>query len=116
MPHVFTVTERRVTFRYKDRFKYEDQWQQLEKPFTLKILGGRVVQPDDDERGPTVYNRVVAPRGVTLAEVQRALKDEYDSYGCHHEYDCCGCSSTRTDVKHIRGREFLMTRRVSYNI
>lgn len=56
--------------------------------------------------GGTYLMTAKIPAGQDPAASKQALEDHYTRWGCSHEYDCCGCVSTRARVKQITARTF----------
>lgn len=107
----------RKTNQYVGQYSHLDKWG---TPITAKQLASRrlALSPEDEDMccGPTYMSRVIAPRGhKDRKEFVRALEDEFSSWGCACAHDCCGCASYSATARHIRGREYSLRVRVSYN-
>lgn len=108
----------RKTNHYVGTYSHLDEWG---PSMPAKQLAGRKIPPgpedDDMSSGPTYVSRVIAPRGHKDHKgFIRALQDEFSAWGCSHSHDCCGCPSYSATARHIRGREYSLRVRVSYNI
>ena len=106
----------------RTRTTYRDGWSHLNPErfvCNAKLLKPRVTHHEDCMEE---YTRLVAflevdDKSLSLGEVAPAIRDTLTYSGCRHEYDCCGCWSTRvTDVKRVgRGRfSVLLSRSRNY--
>jgi hypothetical protein len=107
----------RKTHQYIGPYNHLDEWG---TPIIAKRLAARRLPPDRDNDdmacGPSYVSRVISPRGHKDRKAFiRALEDEFTSWGCAHEHDCCGCANYRATGKHVRGREYLLRVDVRYN-
>lgn len=107
----------RLTNHYVGTYRHLDKWG---APIRAKKLAGKVIHPNaeaaDMSHGPTHVCRVIAPRGHTDRQAFiRALEDEFSAHDCAHTRDCCGCPSYSARARHIRGREYALRVRVTYN-
>ncbi|MBK4735958.1 hypothetical protein [Noviherbaspirillum pedocola] len=107
----------RLTHQYVGTYRHLDKWG---APIRAKKLAGKVIRSDaetaDMSKGSTHVCRVIAPSGLTDRKAFiRALEDEFSEHDCAHTRDCCGCPSYDARARHIRGREYLLRVRVSYN-
>lgn len=91
--------EIRLTRKYVGTYKHLDEHETIG---SLRRIGTEVVNtdgPDDgdctDSRRHTHHVIVEAP-GRSDDEISQALHDMHTSWGCAHEYDCCGCRSYMT--------------------
>lgn len=103
----------RLTHRYVGTYSHLDRHSHVAR---IKMTPGRVTQEGNGlDEGNTIVYHVRAPANVPLRKVMRAIEDTLSHQGCHHEYDCCGCASHYTRVKHLGNRRLLVRTRVSYN-
>lgn len=103
--------ERRLTRRYVDTFSHLDQWADAGRVKLTPLRQVRHGNGYDD--GGTYIRWATFPRN-TPVDV-RALEDTLSHWGCHHEWDCCGCQSISTSVVHRHGRRVVLSTRVSFN-
>ena len=61
----------------------------------------------------TQHGRI--PKGVNKRELAKAIVDTMSGSRCQHEYDCCGCATTRVEVKLLPKRRIFVHTAVSYN-
>lgn len=109
----------RLTHKYVDEWSHLDEWSNLDKggqTFTVKLLGGKCVQPPKgyDDGGGYRY-RVIGPKNVDQKALQRAITHTFNKWGCSHEHDCCGCLLTSARVDRVKRGIFTMLLRHSYN-
>jgi hypothetical protein len=134
MAHYQTLSER-LTHKYVGTWRHLDAWRDVARVKVLQpkkihaatrfaIANGlrhargldRAIDQLDPSDGPTYVHRVIAPRGWKDKDLMiRALQSEFSAWGCDHEYDCCGCASYSATARHIRGREYRVEIRVSFN-
>lgn len=99
--------ETRLTRRYVGTHKHLDAWRDVG---TAKVLPQRLVrQPRDEEAyydEGTYLVRARIPAGQDPKLSAQALADHFTTWGCSHEYDCCGCRSTTARVKRLSRRDF----------
>ena len=112
MSHIVHL-ERRITHRYVGTYQHLDEWRYVGK---AKVLAPRVIDEgnDYDDVGTYLMHAHI-PAGQDPKQTQRALADYFTSEGCAHEYDCCGCVSTRARVKRLTPRTFSILVRKSRN-
>lgn len=83
---------------------------------TVRVTPPRVVREGNGhDEGDTTVMHCRAPAGVDLKLLARAIADTLTSEGCSHEWDCCGCASYRTRVRHVGRRRLVISTRTSYN-
>lgn len=89
----------RLTHKYVGTYRHLDQWQTIG---SYELLASATSEPRDDDEPDitdprTTYNVVRVTPEPRFAHrtktIRRALIDEFTSWGCAHEYDCCGCRS-----------------------
>lgn len=84
----------RKTHKYVGTYSYLDEWEDIG---TTEQIGYQAEKPNDDEDDycepmTETYWLIVTPEeGATKDQIKEALRDTYTKWGCHHEYDCCGC-------------------------
>lgn len=106
--HTIQLFER-LTHRYNDPSL--DETRQVA---VVRVTPGRVIaQGNDYDEGDTTISHVRAPRGSK--NLSQALRDTLNSGGCHHEYDCCGCSSTFATVRKVSARDYVLKVSVRFN-
>lgn len=114
----FTTTlELRKTRRYVGTYQHEDEWETV---CPVKRLATKTFPPrrDDYDVGPTYVFRLVLPFRPTRAQnrqVLQAIHDSFSRFGCHHEYDCCGCASFSANGERVGTREYRVVMHTSYN-
>lgn len=97
----------RETRKYVGQWKHLDRWTDVGNYAVLGIATHE--RSEDNEpcisQGPVLtytLRIVLCPEILALplmeqdAKIAQALHDEFTSWGCDHEYDCCGCASTMT--------------------
>lgn len=96
----------RLTNTYVGSWQHLDKWESLG---SVDEIGQRQLPLSDDQQGD-----ITDPKGVEIFalvsseapddKIARALHDSYTSWGCSHEYDCCGCRSySAREVKRVTG-------------
>lgn len=50
-----------------------------------------------------------------IHEIEQAIRDSLSRRGCHHDYDCCGCTSVHARAKHVAGVVYAVTISTSRN-
>lgn len=105
--------ERRTSHRYVGTYQHLDSWVDVGK---AKVLAPRKVEDGNgyDEVG-TYLLRAIIPAGQDAEQSRRALQDHFTSEGCSHDYDCCGCLSTRAHARQVASRAFSIRVRYSRN-
>lgn len=110
--------ELRLTHRYVDTYSHLDEWRSFGAA-PARLTPPKMVDPGNgyDEGGTYLRWATLPrlPRRADRADAARALEDTLSSWGCHHEYDCCGCASYRTLVVRSKGRRVLLRTTVGYN-
>ena len=107
--------ERRLTHRYVGTYSHLDRWADV-SPQPARLTPARMVEESNGyDDGGTYHRWATLPVGVDRSAAVRALEDTLSRQGCAHEYDCCGCVSFSTRVKHRHGRRVLLVTRVSAN-
>jgi hypothetical protein len=110
---------RRLTHKYKQRFRDEDKFD-YDDVVVLKRLGGRYLWPyyadryddmklprhrakflkrnersyDPSDDGKSYFTVVNLTKGASDERVEQAIREEFSTGGCGHDYDCCGCGSS----------------------
>jgi len=103
----------RVTHRYVGTYRHLDEWRDVG---TATLTPARLVREAEDfDEGGTYLRWATFPRGQDIDASIRAVEDVLTSSGCAHEWDCCGCPSVYTRVKHRHGRRAVFETRVTYN-
>jgi hypothetical protein len=103
----------RMTHRYADGWRHLDQ---EEFVGTVKVLAPtRQTEPESYDEGGETRFRIVAPPALKGQDLSLAIRQTLSGSGCRHEYDCCGCASTRASVKRVSPREYAVRVAVSYN-
>lgn len=105
--------QRRLTHRYVGAYQHLDNWEYVGR---AKLLAPRLVDPgnDYDDAGTYLLHAKI-PVGQDAEKSRRALEDRFTRWGCAHDYDCCGCVSTRATVKRVTPRTFSVLVRKSRN-
>jgi hypothetical protein len=95
----------------------EDPSEGLTRAFVVSLTATQMLEARKSyRRNRANGNRNQASIPTTFAHwLRRAIEDHYSSYGCHHEYDCCGCASVYADARPTGRGEFSVKARVSYN-
>lgn len=104
------------SYRTKHGFKYPHMRPRLRKCEIRRRLREFYA---DSSVGDEQVMRVIAYgfKGMTSAEVCRAIEDEFSSHGCAHTYDCCGCASYSARCRYTgKGANYVLTIRVGYNL
>lgn len=100
---------KRLTHTYVGTYQHLDKWQWLG---SVDEIGSRELpdaEPDEadpcEPRAREVFVLVKdVADDVSESDIRQALHDTYTSWGCAHEYDCCGCRSYRAgDVERVTG-------------
>jgi hypothetical protein len=88
------------------------------EPIKVKVLAvsPKSYYPDDADGGYVRKTRVIVPRGLADAVVDRAIVDYFSYSNCTHQHDCCGCSHTRAIATKIKNRTWLMTLHTGFNL
>lgn len=97
--------EARVTNRYVGTCSHLDEWQHVGR---AKVMPQRLVRAGNghDDLG-TYLAHAWIPAGQDPELSRQALEDHFTSWGCAHEYDCCGCISSQARiVRQITPRTF----------
>jgi hypothetical protein len=97
-----TITlERRETFKYRDGWAYEDEWQTIGH---AKVV--RSVKLSEDRESAEEYTSVlkilrVQPDRADIPDdhIKDALRDTFGGSNCQHDYDCCGCWHSHARVR-----------------
>lgn len=112
--------QRRMTHTYVGTFAHLDEWAHL--GMLLVTPGRQVDEPEkrweDPAHGGSYMRWARLPAGLSKAqrnEWVRSLEASLSRWGCHHEWDCCGCASYSTRVAHRKGRDITLMTVVSYN-
>ena len=108
-----TLTKR-STFRYASGWNYLEKWSDVG---TAKFTPLRKVRDagSELESGPTFVTHAVIPRGQDVEASQLAIEQTLSGTSCRHEYDCCGCVSTRAIASRAGRRRFLVRIYHAYN-
>ena len=110
--------ELRLTHRYVGTYRHLDEWRSLGSAPVI-LTPPKMVDPGNgyDEGGTYLRWATLPrlPRRADRVDAARALEDSLSSWGCHHEYDCCGCASYSTLVVRSKGRRVLLRTTVGYN-
>jgi hypothetical protein len=79
----------RKTYKYVDSCSDLDEWVTVGE---FEILWKERVDTDKDgyEYWANEY-LIKVSSDSSVDEVIAALKSEFTYWGCHHDYDCCGC-------------------------
>ena len=105
--------EKRKTHRYVGTYQHLDEWQDVG---VARVTPPKLVREAQDfDEGGTYLRWVEFPRGQDLQASEQALVDMYNTHGCHHDWDCCGCQSVRSRIVHRKGRRVVLQSRVAYN-
>lgn len=110
--------ELRLTCGYVDTYSHLDEWRSFGAA-PARLTPPKLVDPGNgyDEGGTYLRWATLPrlPRRADRVDAARALEDTLSSWGCHHEYDCCGCASYSTRVLRRQGRRVLLRTTVGYN-
>jgi hypothetical protein len=112
MAHPLHIQER-LTHRYVDSYRHLDETRHI--GVVKQLNPTRSVAPTGYDDGGEWYFRVVAPTHLKHLDLTRPIRSSLSHYGCHHEYDCCGCASYHASVKRVSKREYCVRVHVSYN-
>ena len=108
-----TYIRKRLTHRYVGTYAHLDDWSESVK---VKELAHQVVALSEDfDEGDTVRFGVVVPKSIPVKDALDMLYSTYNSHGCAHEYDCCGCPSYHADIKPVKRGFFSVLVKTSYN-
>lgn len=90
----------RLTNKYVGTYQYEDEWRYIGRYVIIATERWRLDYDDDQDPDPTepmkqIYNLEIEDlsNDCTVEDVKKAIQDSFSHFGCHHEYDCCGCRS-----------------------
>ena len=110
--------EQRVTHRYVGAYAHLDEWRDLGAA-PARLTPPKMVDPGNGyDRGGTYLRWATLPRlprRADRADAARALEDMLSSYGCAHEWDCCGCATHDTQALRRLGRRVLLRTTVTFN-
>jgi hypothetical protein len=90
MTHRFSHITGRVHKAYRPNFKELDQT--FDMDLTAKVVYGQYRAPDTYDGSSRQRIWITFNRPVSRQEAHDAAYDMFERGGCHHEYDCCGCS------------------------
>lgn len=114
----YIYLKERLTNRYNDWAKYDrfgDKFRELfgSQPSKLFVrkptewdLQRDPEQEDYCEPMMTRYTVELPPHKEKPTVIRNALRNEFTSHGCHHEYDCCGCRSYYASFKQLTHRKW----------
>jgi hypothetical protein len=92
----------RLTHKYALGWDYLDEYATLG---TATMTAPKLVS-DAGIDGHTRTARVTAPATLGSLNIARAIADTLTTSGCRHEYDCCGCATTTTQVTRLSRRQY----------
>lgn len=102
--------------------KYVDSWRHLdEEQFVATVKLTPPVQTEEgnyyDNLGTYVqFARIPAGLGSkTERLLLQGLVDTLTSWGCSHDFDCCGCRLVRASVQKVGPRKVLVTTDIGRN-
>jgi hypothetical protein len=105
--------EIRKTFKYRDGWSGNDQWDYVGP---VRVTPPRITDWGNDlDYGATYLQWVSLPRGMDATMAARAVLHTMSGGGCQHEYDCCGCVSSRVQIVRRKGRRLLIRTSEYYN-
>lgn len=86
----------RKTHSYVGTYSDLDDWDSIGS-FEV-VSSTSEVKDEQDASEPTSITLIAkVDSNAEDADITQALKASLSNVGCHHEYDCCGCASTRVD-------------------
>ena len=89
----------RQTHKFVGTYKDLDKWDHIGE-FDIEAISDPIVNMDDPEDPCETTARILFIRVMPdsparkQSEIERALRDGFESHGCGHDFDCCGCWST----------------------
>ncbi len=111
-----TCISARLSFRYADSYSHLDCWERLGLLRLTPAKQTRLPGMDLSDGGSYVrFARL--PAGLSAKQRKqwaRAIEDSLSYSNCRHEWDCCGCATTRARVT-LSGRTALVRQHVSFN-
>ena len=112
MSHTIHIYDR-LTYRYHDAWRHLDGEQYIGEAKQLGLT--RRIQPAGYDDGGEYHFRVIAPSALKGRDLSRPISQTLSGSSCTHEYDCCGCASTRASVRRIDRRTYSVKLAVSFN-
>ena len=104
----------RKSFKYVDSCSSMDKWEHVGK-YSVDHSCNVDVSYDEYE-GYINYFSVKVESDRSEEDIKAALKHEFTEWGCHHDYDCCGCLLKHvTHVLKLYDNEYLIRQGVSRN-
>jgi hypothetical protein len=106
MPQTLSLRE---TSKYVGTYRHLDEWRDIGRFEELGRVDLGITDPEDmcePRKGYILVSVAPVQKGPTRAEILRALADEFTIDGCAHEYDCCGCRSSRASAHHVKGNVY----------
>lgn len=104
------VLELRKTHKYVGTYRDLDEWEQVGK-MRIAATSNKECDHEDDACEPWLHEhfievRVARGRKWQSNTINQALHDAFTAWGCHHEYDCCGCRSYMTSKVEYLGQNY----------
>ncbi|QIG66744.1 hypothetical protein EVB27_074 [Rhizobium phage RHph_TM16] len=97
--------EVRLTHKYVGTYRHLDAWQDV----GMAVIRCTETELMDDGEDPCEPTRTTMLLEIHCDEVtdshviMRAIQGALGSHGCAHDWDCCGCWSTRVgDIAHVK--------------
>jgi hypothetical protein len=101
--------------------KYVDSCRDLDKHeyiCSVKLTPPQTTEePQDFDDGGKYVRFGRIPAGASKKDredILQAARDTFTKWGCHHEYDCCGCRLVSARAQ-LNGRQLRVETNVSYN-
>lgn len=113
-----TIMQSRLTHRYRAHCSYMDDWASLPPVYQMERIA-RECRDEDADYGTIMETHRISEAAQDLPEdvLFSLVKDTIGDTSCGHEYDCCGCVSTRvSSVRRINTELVEVERTFSRNI
>ena len=104
---------KRLTHNYRDAWRHLDGDQYIGDAKQLGVT--RHIPSTGYDDGGEYHFRVIAPSALKGRDLSRPISQTMTGSSCAHEYDCCGCASTRASVRRIDRRTYSVKVSVSFN-
>lgn len=91
--------EIRKTRSYVGTWRHLDEWEDVGE---FDVVGEWTTLQMDNAEESTERVKIVCVACDDVELAVRALRDEFSSYGCSHDYDCCGCWSHYAEAFHLK--------------
>ena len=112
------IMQSRLTHRYRAHCSYMDDWASLPPQYQMERVG-RECRDEDADYGTIMETHRISEAAQELPEevLFSLVKDTIGDTSCGHDYDCCGCVSTRvSSVRRLSVDKVEVERTFSRNI